>query len=155
MNKSTVGKVYRPAQTYQVGREGIGDFARAIGDANPLYLDPAAARAAGYADVIAPPTFLTAVGNRFEADNPMFDPEVEVDFSRIVHSEQRFELARPVTAGDELSVTVTITQIKDVSVHELLAWETTFHDQEGALVATAFGSVISRETAAPKTERGV
>ena len=105
MNKATIGKEYPPTGTFQVGREAIINFARAAGDTNPLSLDVEAARAAGYRDLVAPPTFLTAAGQKFAADNPMFDPEVGLDYAQVVHAEMRFTLHRPVVAGDELRAT--------------------------------------------------
>ena len=56
VNTQAIGKTYEPT-LYAVGREKIREYARAVGETNPLYLDVEAARAAGYADVVAPPMF--------------------------------------------------------------------------------------------------
>src|SRR6185503_18898555 len=88
VNTSAVGKEY-PAVTYAVGREKVKEYANAVGETNPLHLDPAAARAAGYDDVVAPPMF--AVVYQARAVTPgMFDPEVGIDFAMLVHSGQDF-----------------------------------------------------------------
>ena len=51
-----IGKTYEPV-LYAVGREKIKEYARAVGETNPVHLDVEAARAGGYADVVAPPMF--------------------------------------------------------------------------------------------------
>ena len=57
VDDSLIGRTYPPSRVYEVSREKIREFADAIGDASPLYRDPEAAKAHGYPDVIAPPTF--------------------------------------------------------------------------------------------------
>ena len=56
VNTQAIGKTYEPV-LYAVGREKIKEYARAVGETNPVHLDVEAARAAGYADVVAPPMF--------------------------------------------------------------------------------------------------
>jgi acyl dehydratase len=150
LNRALLGKAYANPQTYVVSRHAIGDFARAINDDDPRYLDPEAARAAGYADVVAPPTFLVAVGARAQDGGPLHDPELGLDYSLVVHTEQKFALHRPVVAGDELTLVARISQMKDIGPNELLGIDTEVHDAAGAHVATVFMSVLSRGTAAPK-----
>ena len=103
LNREFIGREYPVKETFEVGREHIRQFADAIGDRNPIYRDPSAAQAAGHPDVVAPPTFLTVLGFRFGADSPVLDPALGLDYSLVVHGEQKFELHRPVCAGDVLS----------------------------------------------------
>ncbi len=85
---SAVGRTFPPV-VYAVGREKIREYAAAVGETNPLHLDVAAARAAGHADVVAPPMF--AVVYAAPAIAPVFtDPEVGIDFARMVHGGQAF-----------------------------------------------------------------
>ncbi|MFE0593401.1 MaoC family dehydratase N-terminal domain-containing protein [Micromonospora echinospora] len=101
LDPSFVGRSYPPTAPYQVGREKIREFATAIGATDAAYHDPEAARALGHRDVIAPPTFpmtITMAANRQIVE----DPDLGVDYSRVVHGDQRFVYTRPVTAGDEL-----------------------------------------------------
>ena len=65
LDQSFVGRTYPPTAPYEVGREKIREFAEAVGDENPAYTDPEAAKALGHTDVIAPPTFVFAI--TFEA----------------------------------------------------------------------------------------
>ena len=89
VNTDVIGKTFAPA-TYAVGREKIREYAHAVGETDPLYLDVEAARAAGYDDVVAPPMF--AVVYSLPAVWPaLFDEEVGIDFARMVHGGQEFE----------------------------------------------------------------
>jgi acyl dehydratase len=110
VNAGVVGKSH-PPQTYAVGREKIREYARAVGETEPLYLDVEAARAAGHRDVVAPPMF--AVVYSSAAVGPaVFDPEVGIDFAMMVHGAQEFRWGPLVVAGDEITTTV---KVKDSS----------------------------------------
>jgi acyl dehydratase len=106
-----VGKTYEPA-LYAVGREKVREYARAVGETDPRYLDVQAARAAGYADVVAPPMF--AVVYAFPALGPaIFDPDVAINFAMMVHGAQEFEWGPLVVAGDEITTTVSVKDISE------------------------------------------
>jgi acyl dehydratase len=79
-----IGKTY-PATTYAVGREKVREYAWAVGETNPLYVDVEAARAAGYADVVAPPMFAVVYAGR-SITPALFDPEVGIDFPNMLHA---------------------------------------------------------------------
>ena len=99
VNPDFVGRTYPPSGPYAVDAALIAAFAAAVGASDPVHTDPEAARAAGYADVIAPPTL--AVRFAQQADRAyVADPEAGIDFSRVVHGEQRFVHHRPITAGE-------------------------------------------------------
>ena len=87
------------------------EFARAVFADEPINIDPEAARAAGYADVVAPPTFAIVV-QELTLQQLLAEPDAGIDFSRVVHGEQRFSYTRPIVAGDELTATLTVTSIK-------------------------------------------
>ena len=119
LDQSFVGRKYPPTEPYEVGREKIREFADAIGDPNPAYRDADAARALGHPDVIAPPTFPVVLSMRASAQ-VVADPELGLDYSRVVHGEQRFVYSRPVRAGDRLTVTVTVESIRSAAGNDLL-----------------------------------
>ncbi len=99
INPDYAGRTFEPSEPYEVSRVKIAEFATAIGDASPLCRDRAAAQAAGYPDVIAPPTFaivITAAGNA----KLMADPGLGVNYAMVVHGEQSFTHSRPLHAGD-------------------------------------------------------
>ncbi|HWG93487.1 MAG TPA: MaoC family dehydratase N-terminal domain-containing protein [Mycobacteriales bacterium] len=148
LNRAFVGREYPASTTYEVGREHIRRFAEAIGDGNPAYRDPEAARALGHPDVIAPPTFLTVLNFRFASEGPIVDPELGLDYSRVVHGEQSFELHRPVRAGDVLHVVSRIVDIKDAGRNELISMAGEVTAADGEAVATLRSTIVSRGTAA-------
>ena len=90
------------SDTYVVGREKIREYAAAIGETSPLCHDPEAAKAAGYVDVVAPPMFAAVYSWRALAP-VVLDPEVGMDFARMVHGGQEFTWHEPVVAGDEIT----------------------------------------------------
>src|SRR5262249_51439668 len=119
LDQSFVGRVYAPTEPYEVGREKIREFADAIGDPNPAYRDVDAAKALGHPDVIAPPTFAIVVSSR-AAHQVIMDPELGVDYSRVVHGEQRFEHVRPIHAGDALTVVVSVQDIRSAAGNDIV-----------------------------------
>ncbi|MCA1710142.1 MAG: MaoC family dehydratase N-terminal domain-containing protein [Actinobacteria bacterium] len=146
LNRAFVGREYPAPQTYEVGREHIRQFADAIGDANRVYRDPAAAQAAGHPDVIAPPTFLTVLGFRFGMTSPIVDPDLGLNYALVVHGEQKFELHRPVVAGDVLTSVSRVADIRNAGRNELMTMvtEVTAGDER---VATLTSTLVSRGTA--------
>ena len=97
------------SDTYSVGREKIREYAAATGEQSPVCLDVAAAREAGYEDVVAPPMF--AAVYKWRAMGPaVLDPEIGIDFSRLVHGAQEFTWGEPVVAGDEITTEATFLE---------------------------------------------
>jgi len=150
IDRGFIGREFPASGAYEVSREKIRDFALAIGDLSPVYLDAEAARAAGYSDVIAPPTFLTVLGFRFNADGPVADPTLGLDYSLVVHGEQRFLAHRPVVAGDRLVSVQVIEDITDAGRNELMKVRTEVTTESGDPVATMHSTLVSRGTAAPR-----
>ena len=146
LDQSFVGRTYPPTPPYEVGREKIREFAEAIGDANPAYRDPEAARALGYPDVIAPPTFgivLSMTAGR----QVIADPELGLDYSRVVHGEQRFRYTRPITAGDRLVVETTIENIRVAAGNDILTSRSEVSTEDGEHVVTTWAVTVARGTA--------
>ena len=152
VNRDFIGREYPASAPYEVGREHIRRFAEAIGDANPAYTDPGAASALGHPDCIAPPTFLTVLNFRFALEGPVVDPAFGLDYTRVVHGEQAFELHRPVRVGDVLQMTSLVEDIKDAGRNELIAMAMQITAADGERVATVRSTIVSRGTAAPKGE---
>ena len=147
LNREALGRTYTAEGEFEVSREHIRRFADAIGDPNPAYRDRAAAQALGYPDVVAPPTFLTTIGLSLRGPNPISDPDVGVDYSRVVHGEQRFVHHRPVHPGDVLTAVTTITDVRAVGSNEILSLEMEIRTTAGELVCTGYNVVVSRGTA--------
>jgi acyl dehydratase len=142
LNTGAIGKRYEPL-TYAVGREKIVEYAQATGETNPLHLDLAAARAAGHTDVVAPPMFAVVYQGR-SVTEAMFDPELGIDFARLVHGEQAFKWHRLVVAGDELTTTLTVADILDKRGIWFYAFATESVNQRGEPVCAGTWTNIVR-----------
>ena len=131
-----IGKTYAPT-VYAVGREKVREYAEAVGETNPLYFDVEVARAAGYDDVLAPPMFAVVYCSRafFPA---LFDPELEIDFTRLVHGAQEFHWEQPVVAGDEISTTLVVVDISERAGLQFYVFESVSQNQRGE--TTCFGT---------------
>jgi acyl dehydratase len=129
VSTAAIGKSFPPA-VYAVGREKVKEFALAIGERDPLHLDVEAARRAGFPDVVAPPMFVVVYSS--SALSPaLFDPEVGIDFARMVHGGQRFTWPTLVVAGDEIT---THLAVKDINEHDgkgFYVFESTSVNQDG------------------------
>ena len=142
VSTAAVGKSYAPV-TYAVGREKIREYAVAVGETNPLHLDLDAARAAGWRDLVAPPMF--AVVYCGVALGPaLFDPEVGIEFSRLVHGGQEFEWGPLVVAGDEITTTMTVTDISERRGMGFYAFRSVSTNQDGDTVCVGTWSNIVR-----------
>jgi acyl dehydratase len=137
-----IGKSY-PATTYAVGREKIHEYALAVGETNPLHLDVEAARAAGYDDVVAPPMFSVVYAMPAVA-GALFDPEVGIDFARLVHSGQDFSWGPLVIAGDEITTTVTVSDVSERRGNGFYVFGSVSSNQRGDTVCTGRWSNIVR-----------
>ena len=141
LNRDYIGRTFPPSEPYEVSRVKIREFADAIGDASPLHRDQEAAKAAGYPDVIAPPTFPIVVS----LSNPAIsDPDLGLNYAMVVHGEQRFEYLRPLRAGDVVVCTTTITEIKSIGSNEKLVMETDVTTVEGELVCKTYNTIVER-----------
>jgi acyl dehydratase len=119
--------------TYVVGREKVREYAHAIGETAPICHDVEAARAAGYADVVAPPMF--ACVYCWPALAPVvLDPEIGVDFSRLVHGGQEFVWHEPVVAGDEITTTAELKDKSERAGLGYFTFTTRSVNQRGELV---------------------
>jgi len=137
-----VGKSY-PSFEYEVGKEKIAEYARAVGETNPLHLDPEAARAAGHRDVVAPPMFATVYVS--PAIGPAFvDPEVGIDFARMVHGAQEFAWGPLVVAGDEITTVVEVADVSRRGGMEFYVFESRSDNQDGERVSTGTWTCIVR-----------
>jgi acyl dehydratase len=136
------GKTYEPV-IYAVGREKVREYAFAVGETDPLHVDPEAARAAGYADVVAPPMFAVVYAGP-AMTRPLFDPEVGVDFAHMVHGGQEFRWGPLVVAGDEIATTATVKDISERGGLKFFVFETVSANQRDETVCTGTWTNIVR-----------
>jgi acyl dehydratase len=146
INKDYVGRTFPATAPYEVSRVKVAEFADAIGDPNPAFHDLAAAQAAGYPDVIAPPTFAVVVAMA-SSRTAVGDPGLGLNYAMVVHGEQRFDYSRPLHAGDVVTAQSTISAIREVGSITMLTTETQIRTVDGEHVCTGFSTLVERGAA--------
>jgi acyl dehydratase len=141
VNPELVGRSFPPTTPYLVGREKVREFSRAVFATNPINLDPAAAQAAGYADVVAPPTFAVVIQEGTLAQL-LAEPDAGIELTRVVHGSQQFTYSRPIVAGDELTAQLRIESVKTLAGNALVTAVSNITDASGAHVVTATSMLV-------------
>lgn len=143
VNAEFAGRTYPPSGPYAVDAASIAAFAAAIGSTDPVHTSTEAARAAGYRDVIAPPTFAVTLAQ--QCDRQLIeDPEAGIEFSRVVHGEQRFVHHRPITAGDKVLGTLTVDGVRAAGGHSMVTTRTELATTDGEPLCTSTSTIVVR-----------
>ena len=143
INPELAGRRYPAGGSYQVGREKIREFARAVKATSRAHFEVTAAQDLGYADLVAPPTFAIIVAQQADAQL-IRDPEAGIDFSRVVHADQRFTHHRPIVAGDELLAELHVDNVRAMGDGALVTTRAEISTVEGEKVATTVSSILVR-----------
>ncbi|NNM47484.1 FAS1-like dehydratase domain-containing protein [Knoellia koreensis] len=143
VNAEFVGRTYPPSGPYAVDAAGIAAFALAVSSTDPVHTDAEAARAAGYRDVIAPPTFAVSLAQQVDRQF-IADPEAGVDFSRVVHGEQKFVHHRPITAGDQVLGTLTVDSVRQAGGHTMVTTRAELATDGGEALTTSTSTIVIR-----------
>ena len=143
VNPEFAGRTYPPSGPYAVDAALIAAFAAAVGSSDPVHTDAAAAREAGYGDVIAPPTMAVRFSQQSERAY-ITDPEASIDFSRVVHGEQRFVHHRPNPAGDEVVGVTTVDAVRSAGGHSMVTTRTELATTAGDPLATSTSTIVVR-----------
>jgi acyl dehydratase len=142
IDRSLIGRESEPV-VHEVEKGAIRRFAEALGDPNPVHVDEAAARAAGYPALVAPATFATAL-----TSNERFRHSLDLGTRSILHSEQQFEYARPIVAGDRITVRSKVADVQERAgasgPMDVLVVEDEARDEQGALVFRTRATLILR-----------
>ena len=136
VNPDLQGRVFPSTSPYLVCREKVREFARAVFATNPVNLDPVAATDAGYADIVAPPTFAVVV-QEYTLAQLLAEPDAGIDFSRVVHGDQRFTFVRPFRAGDVVIAKVTIDRVRVRAGSELISATVDMSGRDGEEIRSA------------------
>lgn len=136
VNPDLVGRAFPPTAPYLVGREKVREFARAVFATDPQHTDPVAARARGYTDVVAPPTFAMVIQD-LTLQQLLAEPDSGIALERTIHAEQRFRYSRPIVAGDELTAQLSISGVRAMGKGAMVTSEAEITDAAGAHVVTA------------------
>ncbi|MBB2976644.1 acyl dehydratase [Microbacterium endophyticum] len=141
VNPELVGRVFPSTAPYLVGREKVREFSRAVFATDPQHFEPEAARALGYADVVAPPTFAMVIQD-LTLQILLAEPDSGIALERTIHAEQRFRYSRPIVAGDELSASLAVTGVRAIGKGAMVTSEAEVTDAEGAHVVTAISILL-------------
>jgi acyl dehydratase len=129
VDESKKGKTYPPFE-YEVGREKIREYAFAVGEQDPVHHDSAAAQAAGFRNVVAPPMFAVVYSAGAVAP-AILDPEVGINFARMLHGSQEFEWDEPVCAGDTITTETTLEDLYERTGMEFYVFKSVSKNQDG------------------------
>jgi acyl dehydratase len=143
VNASFTGRTYPATRPYAVCREKIREFAEAVGAEDVVHTDQAQARARGYRDVIAPPTFAVLIAQQCDRQL-IVDPDAGIDYSRVVHGEQRFVHHRPLTAGDEIVGVLTVDSVLAKGDLAMVTTRSELSTTDGEPVCTATSTLVIR-----------
>lgn len=143
VNPELLDTVFEPTEPYVVGREKVREFASAVFAAAPIHHDLNAATAGGYSDVVAPPTFPIVIQEK-TLQQLLSHPGAGIDFSRVVHGDQKFEYQRPLVAGDEVVATLRVTKIQSLGGHTMVTSESTISTTAGEAVVVATSTLVIR-----------
>jgi acyl dehydratase len=146
LNKDFEGREFPATEPYEVTAESIREFADAIGDPNPVYRDEEAAKQAGYASIVTPPTYLTKL-NFVYGPQVLADPDLGLNYAMVVHGEQEYELLRPIAAGEKIVAKPKIGRIYARGRNEFMITEAAIETLGGEKVAVARSTIVSRGTA--------
>ena len=139
LDRSLIGRQSEPV-THEVERGMIRRFAEAIGDPNPIYTDESAAKAAGYSQLVAPPTFAAAL-----ATNERFRSGLDLGTRSFLLSDQQFEYGRPILAGDRITVTTKVADVQErAGGTDILVLEDEGRDAQNQLVFHSRTTLVLR-----------
>jgi acyl dehydratase len=148
LDQSLIG-LTGPQYVFEVEKRHIRQFAEAIGDSNPLYVDEEYAKSTIYGSIIAPPSFPVAIG----ADSGQ-GINLPLDFSRMLHGEQEFIYHRPIRPCDRLHCQMKVTDVYEKEGKngpmQFLVMDTEMKDEEGVLVVISRTNIIYRAVASSK-----
>jgi len=152
VNREMIGKALSTF-TYEVDRSKIRELALAVGDPNPIYQDVAAARAAGYPDLPAPPTFGTVLS--FWGNRRGFITFRELNITQpnlVLHGEEEYNYLAPIYAGDTITGTLTMTGVDEKQGRtgslEFVTFEFDYINQNGAAVLKTRQTAVIRQEVA-------
>ena len=148
-SKEMIGRVLSTGSA-TVTADHVAAFARALGDPNPLYVDAASARSGPFGTLVAPPTYPIAFMTQAMAGGMETFLELGLNFMTLVHGEQEFEYARPIRAGETLTLTGRIADVYEKTgssgTLDFVVLETEARDAGGGLVFFSRNTLISRRT---------
>ncbi|GAA1123447.1 FAS1-like dehydratase domain-containing protein [Arthrobacter flavus] len=143
INPELQGRSYAAGPAYLVGREKIREFSRAVKATHPSHYEVEAAQDLGHRDLVAPPTFAIIVAQLADAQL-INDPDAGIDFSRVVHADQRFIHHRAIVAGDELVAELHVDSVRAMGGGAMITTRAEISTTDGEKTATTTSSLLVR-----------
>jgi acyl dehydratase len=143
VNPNLVDVVFERTASYVVGREKVREFAKAVFASDPVHVDVAVAQSRGFSDLVAPTTFPVVIQD-MTLRQLLAHPQAGIDFSRVVHGDQKFEYSRPLIAGDEVVAQLRVTKVQSLGGHTMVTSESAVTTREGEHVVTATSTLVIR-----------
>ena len=140
-SEAIIGSHYRAPDYFEVGREKIREFAAAVKDEHPAHDNDAAAAEIGYADLVAPLTFLAVAGRRVQLE--IFNNfDIPINIARVFHRDQKFTFHRPILVGDKLYFDVYLDSVLESHGTVITEIRSEITDAEGKPVATGVVTML-------------
>jgi acyl dehydratase len=143
VNPDLTEREFEKTSPYLVGREKVREFSRAVFASSPVNFSVEAANEAGYADVVAPPSFAIVL-QQLTLDQLIGAEDAGIELTHVVHGAQQFRYTRPIVAGDELTAQLSVTSIKTLGGNAMITAESAVHDIRGEHVVTAISTLVVR-----------
>jgi len=143
VNPDLTEREFAKTSPYLVGREKVREFSRAVFASSPVNFSVEAANEAGYADVVAPPSFAIVL-QQLTLDQLIGAEDAGIELTHVVHGAQQFQYTRPIVAGDELTAQLSVTSIKTLGGNAMITAESAVHDIRGEHVVTAISTLVVR-----------
>jgi hypothetical protein len=118
LNPDVVGRTYKGANVFSVTQESITSFALAIGEPNIS---------------VAPPTYSISISL---AESQTLLQESGLDWTRVVHGDQKFEIHRPIVAGDNIICSSTIESARVLAGNEIVTVRSDLYSNDELLVSS-------------------
>ena len=144
VDATAIGRTFEP-HSADVEAGPLRLFAEAIGETRPEYIDVAAARAAGYPSLVAPPTYTASL--YLDVPEPFsWLRELGIDLVRVLHAAQAFRYFEPIHAGDRLTFASRIANVfqKKGGTRTFVVKLTDVTNQHGARVAEMRSTIVVR-----------
>ncbi|MGB3773419.1 MAG: (3R)-hydroxyacyl-ACP dehydratase subunit HadA [Rhodococcus sp. (in: high G+C Gram-positive bacteria)] len=140
---SKVGHHYRMPDFYEIGREKVREYSRAVQNDHPAHSSEDAAAELGYGHLVAPATFISVVG--IIAQKAMFDEVITgYDLSQIMQADQRLEFHRPMVAGDRLNIDVFLDSFRQMGGSDIIITKNIVTDENDENVMTSWTTLVAR-----------
>lgn len=140
------GQRFRVRDHYEVGREKVREFARAVQNHHAAHQREADARALGYPGIIAPPTFASVIG--MTATRALLDSVlIQYDLSQFLQTDQVFEIYRPILAGDRIRSEIVIESIRQFGDNDFIVVRFSLSNQHGEVAIVGSTTIVARRGA--------